>query len=447
MTEKLLQMEPHVLEAVKKALEHPFFKAIENRKSLRFPMGVNLEATYFNFQSPREPVPLSEIEEALLVWAATGIVGQIFSDIDPNKFGPLGTLMHWQRRTWPSPCASHGTQLFFSNDEGIWAMKVWDIDPEDLTVGFAAARTVEEKAEAALEFYHKYRVKISDNRDDLPTGEVTGFWTFNAWNANRPGTTLFIPVSDFTIEYLNILFLFTSPQYQWNMIDELHGGRNCGTDRWLKSGLIKDDVPLPLAATERLVATLIASEQAFAMQNASLAAVGMGLGGWLFGGHIPMAVMGGTPQWKGLGFKFVTAEKGDFPLPYPIGREDVLKTLHPYWHNGDIEQIVDVFNEMKWKKYDPSVPKPFKAPDQVMCHVPPPTKDEVRCVKDILRYIWDTYGRFPATVDPCSTALFYQAHHLELEFYDKFYPAGSYSPLHEKHFELWHPEMKDPFKK
>ncbi|MFQ5843121.1 MAG: hypothetical protein ACE5I8_11880, partial [Thermodesulfobacteriota bacterium] len=83
--------------------------------------------------------------------------------------------------------------------------------------------------------------------------------------------------------------------------------------------------------------------------------------------------------------------------------------------------------------------------DQVMCNVPPPTADETRCVKDILNYIWDTYGRFPATVDPCSTAIFYQAQHLELEFYEKFYPPGTCSPAHEEHFRQWHPDMKDPF--
>ncbi|MFQ5836150.1 MAG: hypothetical protein ACE5HR_09560 [bacterium] len=111
MTQKVLQYKPQVLEAVKKALNYPFFQAIENRKSLRFPVGGNLESSLFGFQSPRDPIPLSEIEEALLVWASTGIVGQIFSDIDPSKYGPLGTIMHWQRRTWPSPCASHGTTI------------------------------------------------------------------------------------------------------------------------------------------------------------------------------------------------------------------------------------------------------------------------------------------------------------------------------------------------
>ena len=43
------------------------------------------------------------------------------------------------------------------------------------------------------------------------------------------------------------------------------------------------------------------------------------------------------------------------------------------------------------------------------------------------------------------TRLVFQAHHLDLEFYDKYYAEGAYTEMHRNHFKLWHPEMKDPF--
>jgi hypothetical protein len=35
--------------------------------------------------------------------------------------------------------------------------------------------------------------------------------------------------------------------------------------------------------------------------------------------------------------------------------------------------------------------------------------------------------------------------HLDVEFYDKYYPKGSYSDMHQNHFRMFHPEMEDPF--
>ena len=38
-------------------------------------------------------------------------------------------------------------------------------------------------------------------------------------------------------------------------------------------------------------------------------------------------------------------------------------------------------------------------------------------------------------------------HHLDLEFYDKYFEKDSYHDLHREHFKLWHPEIEDPFGK
>jgi hypothetical protein len=53
-------------------------------------------------------------------------------------------------------------------------------------------------------------------------------------------------------------------------------------------------------------------------------------------------------------------------------------------------------------------------------------------------YIYKTYGRFPAYFGPLRTTLAHQAHHLELDFYDKFYQPGAYTSTQAAHMEQWH---------
>ena len=51
-------------------------------------------------------------------------------------------------------------------------------------------------------------------------------------------------------------------------------------------------------------------------------------------------------------------------------------------------------------------------------------------MKDICNYVYDTYGRFPAFSDPMFLRFMVQAHHLDLDFYDKYYPPGAYTENH-----------------
>ena len=60
------------------------------------------------------------------------------------------------------------------------------------------------------------------------------------------------------------------------------------------------------------------------------------------------------------------------------------------------------------------------------------------CVKDICRYIHDTFGKFPATVDPIQMSVLIQAHHLDLDFYDAHMKPGAYLDSHRNHFRDWH---------
>ncbi|HEV8437901.1 MAG TPA: hypothetical protein VGT40_07390 [Methylomirabilota bacterium] len=60
------------------------------------------------------------------------------------------------------------------------------------------------------------------------------------------------------------------------------------------------------------------------------------------------------------------------------------------------------------------------------------------CTKAICNYIYDTYGKFPGTVDTMQLMWFMQVPHLDLDFYDRFFKAGAYGQTHAAHMSTWH---------
>lgn len=52
-------------------------------------------------------------------------------------------------------------------------------------------------------------------------------------------------------------------------------------------------------------------------------------------------------------------------------------------------------------------------------------------------YIFETYVRFPAYHGPLRTTLANQAHHLDLDFYDRHYQPGAYTETQATHFKRW----------
>jgi len=83
--------------------------------------------------------------------------------------------------------------------------------------------------------------------------------------------------------------------------------------------------------------------------------------------------------------------------------------------------------------------KAFKDPELV-CGVKRPSEEDIQVVSDFLNYIYDTYGRFPALVDPIQLPLAVTAHHLELDFYDKYYKPGVITQEQRDHMKVWHGE-------
>ena len=417
------------------ALGYPLFQSIFDRKSRRVGWGMTVDSEVIEYSSPHPAVPLSELEEALLVMAATGLNGLALADMDPKR--GMSTIVQWTNRTWPSACSNHGTELFWSNDDGLWWLDIFKMVPEPGEISTLSGKGFEAQAEWIVELYRRGRVQLHEGRAPLPT-TLPGLFDFNQWNANKPGTTLFVPITNMTMEYINVLFIYLARSYGFNIIDERNGGRSAGLDEFVKTGRIREERVMTMAELEARILSMMVVEQGFICQNLNLALQALGLGGWTFTGYLPKFVMGGGDV-EGLGFRFETARDGS---TFAVGRDGYLEGFTPPYY-ADMHEAVDAFMAMKWAALDPDVPKPYR--DQAMNEtftgaIPRPHPDTVECVKAYCQYVWDTYGRFPLTIDPMYQRLTTQAQHIDCGFYDEYYPPGAYSEQHAEHMRLWHPE-------
>ena len=154
-----------------------------------------------------------------------------------------------------------------------------------------------------------------------------------------------------------------------------------------------------------------------------------------------MFVMGGGDV-LGLGFRFNEDNNGN---TYAVGRDGYFESYVPPYYK-DMGEAVDAFMAMKWGAMDPDVSKPYKTDSMNEAFtgaIPRPHDETVEMVKAYCQYAYDTYGRFPVAMDPMFQRLTTQVQHIDTDFYDKYYPEGSYSGQHANHFHRWHPELCD----
>src|SRR6185312_13882812 len=63
------------------AWSYPLFEALYRRRSRRFGLGFEMQEGPFRYKYAHAPVPLTELEEALLVGAGAGFTGLAFWDL------------------------------------------------------------------------------------------------------------------------------------------------------------------------------------------------------------------------------------------------------------------------------------------------------------------------------------------------------------------------------
>jgi hypothetical protein len=433
-------------EALRAATAFPTLEAIFTRRARRFALGAELTGP-LAYRSEKEPVPLAYEEEAILVAAATGITGVVREEwpFATAEGGPTGAdkLASFTGRPWPSPLAIHGTELFWTNDEGVYVLPQRDVKPER----YAQNQTIEEQH--AL---YRSAIKLQDGRLDLPRRRPNLF-KFNEWVVNREGTTLFIPIADVTRQCISGMLLYFDRPHGYYLADLRLGADPLKP--FVKSGLFsKHAHPYDIADFERWqMVDMNGVEAGLLIQNLMLATQALGLGGHPFSGGKGRVTMGGEPLWhaaggegpgEGLGFTFHQVPD-DAPVGagelIPVGLPGVFEGACPPFH-ADMDAAVDHVVSLRWGKQGIfSAPEKQQIPwksSEVARAVPPPSEDAIEATKTLCRYIWDTYGRFPATIDPFLTTVWYQSCHLDVGFYDRFYPEEALPPHIRSHMRDWH---------
>ena len=289
-------------------------------------------------------MPLAAAEEALLVAAATGVTGVAceewpFTDADGDATGS-DKLGSFTGRAVPSPLANHNVELFWTNDDGVFALPTRDRPPEPHGHLLAADAPHALYAEA---------VRLQPERLLVPKARPNLFG-FNRQLPNLPGTTLFMPVSDVTRQCIAALLLYFDAPHGVYLVDR---ARDADPLReFVGSGLLDPRHPVDLADFERWqMVDANGVEQGLVVQSLMLATQALGLGGYPFSGGKGRVTLGGERHWHAiggqgpcgsLGFTFQTGADGE---EIPVGLPGVLEGACPPFHadmDAAVEHVLDL---------------------------------------------------------------------------------------------------------
>lgn len=443
VTKRTQLLEPvNAVEAVRKAWNYPLFDAIFQRRARRYPLGAEMPGDLAPFKSNKPPVPLDEIEEAMLVMAGTGISGINLADLpfnDQNGSNFCGnTMLQFVGRTYASACGSHGTELFYTNDEGTYMVSMRDKLPSAMQ----EFESLDDR-EKIVEAYRANTVQIGEGRLSIPM-EPGVTQPFNWWNANQPGTTLFMPISDVTWEYINVLMLVMDEPNCFYPYDDMNGNAE-PLKEWADKGYLDRTRGYPLSNLESSLRMIVSgTEQAIMLQNMYLGLQAMGLGGWIFSastGPLILALMGfrlEVPQKSGPRKPLI---EGAEPVPVPVGLDGHFQAYCPPYY-PDMASATQAIFDAKWggkgiykEEGGPVGLKDKQSLDRLVAKTPDWC---LEATKALCQYIWETYGRFPATLDPMEMNVWFQAQHLETDFYDEYYQPGAYHQAVKDHMSVWH---------
>ena len=427
------------------AREYPLWDAIFGRRSRRVAAGSAFRSGTLSFQSKLDPQPLSRLEEAYLI-AATGVTGLPYWDNPYETAGGkplLGTpCVEGSGRAAGSPDNAQSTVFFMWNDEGTYMLKRPDDPGPQLNV-----RTM--SADDLIAHAERCKVKIKDGRLEFPR-DFPAYAGGNKYVSNVPGSTMFMPVTEVTRQYINGLFyvLAQEPGRRPVFLDDFNNWLPCGCERWVKSKFLNKEIPIPLTFYAK---GRTEYEAMLLLQNLALVAQSMGLGGWIHAAFENTILLGGYPNiGPGLGFRFERPRKRLIPRPYPasapnpVGLDGVLQSYAPPYYK-DTDAAIDA---ILIEKYGPSglyskagTAAPSMKPEfesafiRESPHVEP---EIVEVVRAICRYIWKTYKRFPAHCHAIDSAgIWMQCHHIDPAFYERFF-REAYSPTQAAHAAAWH---------
>ncbi len=383
-----------------------------------------------SYSSEAEPLPLTEVEEAIIAWAGLGPNGIVAADIPAN--GDLSGLLFWAGRTAPGSSNDHSVDLFIISDRGVDLYRP----------GRARSKPVEiEGPEDYWKVLHWYRTgltHISDVRPDVDWATAPP-GTHNVrpmgaaqYNLNRPGSTWFLPVGDLGREWVNLLL--SSYHFGGFYLEDVNGNKPAGCDQWIRPGFLEVGFPLPVF--DELVLLFHASQVASIVQNMRLACEALGLGGWTMGNYSDDMLLGAYPEVAtGLGFTFMERDPNRNPSRTACcqGLKDVLEAVcvpSPWFANGEaavqhvLESRYGASGTLARADEGSAALSPFNAEtlakikENPKVHMPDWV---VNAAADTINYIAREYGCAPANISPVRAKFSLQVHHVDEAYYQQFH--------------------------
>ena len=443
---------------------YPLLDALIERRSRRFGSGMSLNGGPLAYSSARASQPLSLEEEAALAFAACGITGKALAELpyqagEAPETGGGNIMTHFVGRTVASGDAMHNATLFVINDEGVWMLK----RPQDYPRAEIARLSQAAREHELVELYEESRIRIAEERLDVPR-ELPFVPPFNKWSANLPGTTYFLPVAECTALYINILLSAFDEEFGYFIVDERNRFRPPGIAKFARSkgGHLHDDAKEGRFATVGFMETWLyefaAIEQGGMLQNLALMTQALGLGGFPhFAAHpfiwfqtlgfrmqeIPFSrTIGAGMVTKGL----MKALNKDLPVPTAVGLEQdgevLIKPFCPPYYRS-MEEAVLAFVDYKYAQgkgtfRDGGATTAWRDGARVQAGIPTYSDEAIAATIAYCEYVYERYWRFPANSGPFRTVLAHQAHHLDPDFYERFYRHEMLSETQREHLARWH---------
>jgi hypothetical protein len=433
----------------------PLLTVLRERRSRRFGLGMKMPAGPLAYESRFSPVPLSEEEEGALVFAASGITGHALADLCYSADGGGGIMAGLVGRTIASGDALQTVALIVINDNATYLVRrPCELPPQRIEELIQLGRQNQ-----FAEFYRSCRVKIKEGRTAAPIEPLFNI-NANRWSAHAKGTSYFLPINDLTCMYVNGLLEVLNESMGAFILDERNSYHPAGLSSFAKSkGGHLDDDPrrgrvVTVRQVEQFVNEFVTIEQGMMHQNLGLMAEALGLGGfpnfanhefgWLEAlgfrmQHMRASQYLGVNKFVALGMKLL---KQDIDVPYAIGLErDGEVLLRPFCppYCASMSEAVRAVVALKFGSggifRSHAAGSAWSNPGSVTNAVPPVSEKAIEATIAYCEYLWRRYGRFPVYLTPFRTVLGFQACHVDVEFYHKFYRPEALSSRQHEDFE------------
>jgi hypothetical protein len=427
------QLSGNRLKGLESMTQFPLIQALAGRRSRRFCLGAEIPEGPLAFKSNQKPFPLTELEQMTVLTSMAGSTGwhytisyneTVRSKLPSYSAGPAG-------RTFPSAAGFHTSDLFFTDDNGTYYFSTRDFHPPSENY-----RGKLDQLENHLAEHRKRIRRLSDKRLYIPK-KSPYMDPHNTWVANHEGSTLILPVVDLAQHMLDGIWYYALDGRV--IYDDIAKKPIPCIDKFPNVIANPNDV-IPLSFLELMSIAECSAEISMSCYAGALMLQAMGLGGWAFDGMDWMAILGasGDPQVPGFGFHYDTNKR--WAVPNITGLPGVFEAYCPP-HYSNMQEAVEALAKRKYGEggvYNEGTPGAWKDSARVRANAHRASQDFKECVALQAQYIYDTYGKFPATAPSIFAFMYLQAHHLDLSFYDHYFKPGAYLSTHTEHMKNWH---------